>query len=81
VKRCLVLTVALMATGCLYTEKDLQEAKSKAYSDGFSDGFAKTRSVTIEVSGTVSSEDGEVEIDETCEVDVSGEDAESACEF
>jgi hypothetical protein len=78
-----LLLAALLSSGCIYSKQQVDEARQQGYDDGFRAGFAKTRSVRIEVAGYANCEEGEdqVYINESCEVEVSGEDAEAACEW
>jgi hypothetical protein len=74
---------ALFSSGCLYSKQLLDEARQDGYEEGFRAGFARTRSVTVEVAGYGNCEEGEdqVYINESCEIDVTGQDAEGACEW
>jgi hypothetical protein len=78
-----LLLASLFLSGCLYSKKQVDEARQEGYEEGFRAGFAKTRSVSIEVAGYGNCEEGEDQayINENCEVEISGEDAEGACEW
>lgn len=77
------LLAALLFSGCIYSRQQMDEARQQGYEEGFKAGFVRTRSVSIEVAGYADCEEGEdqVYINESCEVEVSGEDAEAACEW
>ena len=78
-----LLLAALLSGGCIYSKQQIDEARQQGYEEGFRAGFAKTRSVRIEVAGYADCDEGEdqVYINESCEVEVSGADAEAACEW
>lgn len=78
-----LLLAALLLSGCVYSKQQMDEARQQGYEEGFKAGFARTRSVAIEVAGYADCEEGkdQVYINESCEVEVSGEDAEAACEW
>jgi len=79
----LLLLVALLLSGCIYTKQQMDGSRQQGYEEGLKAGFARTRSVAIEVAGSADCEEGEdqVYVNESCEVEVSGEDAEAACEW
>lgn len=79
----LLFLAVLLSSGCIYSKQQIDEARQQGYEEGFREGFAKTRAVSIEVAGYGNCEEGEdqVYINESCEVEVSGQDAEGACEW